>query len=71
MIRSIRSTVLIFSTSLLLTAPTLGATPDEIDELSDPVAKGRAIAEEADRREKGFGDSEATMHMILRNARGQ
>lgn len=36
----------------------------------DPVAKGLAIAEEADRRDLGFGDSQATLTMVLRNAHG-
>ncbi|MEM6455943.1 MAG: outer membrane lipoprotein-sorting protein [Acidobacteriota bacterium] len=37
----------------------------------DPVAKGRAIAEEADRRDAGFVDSEATLTMTLHNAHGE
>ncbi|MEM1181540.1 MAG: outer membrane lipoprotein-sorting protein [Acidobacteriota bacterium] len=37
----------------------------------DPVSKGLAIAEEADRRDQGFGDSQATLTMILRNAHGE
>ena len=35
-----------------------------------PEARGLAIATEADRRDKGFGDSSATMKMILRNRQG-
>ena len=57
--------LIFFSTSAL------GAASNEIDAMVDPVVKGRAIAEEADRRDNGYGDSEARMHMILRNARGQ
>ncbi|MEM8961329.1 MAG: outer membrane lipoprotein-sorting protein [Acidobacteriota bacterium] len=45
------------------------ATESSYDGL-DPVAKGLAIAEEADRRDTGFGDSSATLTMILRNAHG-
>ncbi|GMQ91513.1 MAG: outer membrane lipoprotein-sorting protein [Gammaproteobacteria bacterium] len=37
----------------------------------DPVAKGLAIAKEADRRDTGWGDQQADMQMILRNRRGQ
>ena len=37
----------------------------------DPAAKGLAIAEEADRRDLGFGESEASLKMILRNAHGE
>ncbi len=37
----------------------------------DPVAKGLAIAEETDRRNQGFGDTQASMKMILENAYGE
>ena len=37
----------------------------------DAVAKGLAIAEEADRRDLGFGDSKATLTMTLRNRHGE
>ncbi|MEO1083404.1 MAG: outer membrane lipoprotein-sorting protein [Acidobacteriota bacterium] len=37
----------------------------------DPEAKGLAIAEEADRRDDGFGDSRAKLTMVLRNAHGE
>ncbi len=33
--------------------------------------KGLAIAQEADRRDEGYGDSAATMQMILRNRQGE
>ena len=36
-----------------------------------PEEKGRAIAEEADRRYKGYGDSTAHLRMVLRNRQGQ
>jgi outer membrane lipoprotein-sorting protein len=36
-----------------------------------PEAKGLAIATEADRRNDGFGDTSATMQMILRNRHGE
>ena len=36
-----------------------------------PQEKGRAIAEEADRRYSGYGDSTAHLRMILRNRQGQ
>ncbi len=36
-----------------------------------PEEKGLAIAQEADRRDKGFGNSVANMTMILRNKHGQ
>jgi outer membrane lipoprotein-sorting protein len=37
----------------------------------DPVAKGEAIAREADRRDLGFGDSKTALKMILENRKGQ
>jgi outer membrane lipoprotein-sorting protein len=36
-----------------------------------PEQKGLAIAVEADRRNQGFGDTSATMQMILRNRQGE
>ncbi len=47
--------------SLALPAASLAETPEE---------KGLAIAKEAERRDEGWGDSSATMQMILRNKRG-
>jgi outer membrane lipoprotein-sorting protein len=46
----------------LVAAPALAETPE---------AKGLAIAQEADRRDEGWGDSAATMQMILRNRQGE
>jgi outer membrane lipoprotein-sorting protein len=36
-----------------------------------PEEKGRAIAEELDRRDAGFGDSAAELKMVLSNAQGE
>lgn len=36
-----------------------------------PEDKGRAIAEETDRRDLGWGDTDVVMQMILRNAEGE
>lgn len=36
-----------------------------------PEEKGRAIAEEADRRDEGFSDQTARLEMVLRNRHGQ
>ena len=36
-----------------------------------PEEKGLAIAEEMDRRDRGWGDQSADLAMILRNRRGQ
>lgn len=38
---------------------------------TSPEKKGRAIAEEADRRDEGFGDSVVELTMTLRNAEGR
>lgn len=38
---------------------------------TDDAAKGLAIAEEADRRDDGWGDERATLEMVLRNRQGQ
>ena len=46
----------------LLAMPAFAETPEE---------KGLAIATEADRRGDGYGDSSATMQMILRNRQGE
>ncbi|MGH8482722.1 MAG: outer membrane lipoprotein-sorting protein, partial [Nevskiaceae bacterium] len=46
----------------LLAAPAFAQTPAE---------KGLAIATEADRRNDGFGDTSATLQMILRNRQGE
>jgi len=39
--------------------------------IEDAVAKGEAIAQEWDRRDRGFGDSKATLKMILENRQGK
>jgi outer membrane lipoprotein-sorting protein len=46
----------------LLAMPAFAESPEE---------KGLAIATEADRRNDGYGDSSATMQMILRNRHGE
>lgn len=37
----------------------------------DPVTKGEAIAREADRRDRGYGDSRAVLVMILEDRKGR
>jgi len=46
---------------LLLVQPALAETPEE---------KGLRLAQEADRRDSGWGDESSTMVMVLRNKRG-
>lgn len=47
---------------VLAAVPAAAQTPEE---------KGRAIAEEVDRRDLGWGDSATTLEMILRNSQGE
>jgi hypothetical protein len=57
-----RRPLLLLSLSLALCPPSLRAqTPEE---------KGLAIAREADRRDSGWGDSQAGLRMVLRNRHG-
>ncbi|WP_020591725.1 outer membrane lipoprotein-sorting protein [Kiloniella laminariae] len=60
----------VFSLSLAVFAGSLSSAPALADN-SDPVAKGTAVAEEWDRRDQGFGDSEAIMKMELENRHGE
>lgn len=54
----------------LILALVLGVigTPDA--RADSPEARGLEIAQEADRRDQGYGDSAATMQMVLRNRAG-
>lgn len=52
------------STAALADAPGLPGT-------NDPAARGLAIAEEADKRDRGWGDAKADMKMVLTNASGE
>ncbi len=47
------------------------AYPSVTHAAEDPVAKGRAIARESDRRDLGFGDTKAEMKMILEDRKGR
>lgn len=57
-----KRTVFLLLTLFLIAGAGWAQTPEE---------KGLAIAEEADLRDQGFGDSNASMQMILRNRHGQ
>ncbi|MEH6534629.1 MAG: hypothetical protein V7735_25310, partial [Photobacterium frigidiphilum] len=61
------SIVGVLGASQLLLSPAMAApeekTPEEV--------KGFEIAARSDRSDRGFGDSEAEMTMVLRNAAGQ
>lgn len=59
---------LLIAAPLSITAATASVTlPGE----DDPEARGLAIAQETERRDQGFGDSSATMTMVLTNAYGE
>lgn len=71
--RNIFSAALLFvastiSFSQLLISPALAATTEE---KTPEEVKGFEIAARSDRSDRGFGDSEAEMTMVLRNAAGQ
>lgn len=50
---------------LLVATLTAHAAPE------DPAARGLAIAQEAERRDSGWGDQRASLEMVLRNRQGQ
>ena len=54
--------------ALVLAATALVAAHAAAD--SSPEAKGRAVFEEMDRRDSGFGDSSVSLEMILSNRQG-
>ena len=59
--------------SQLLISPALAGTVEEesVEEKTPEEVKGFEIAARSDRSDRGFGDSEAEMTMVLRNAAGQ
>ncbi len=54
-----------------LTVALLLALPSPIRAVDEAAARGEAIAEEWDRRDRGFHDSRARLRMILENRAGQ
>ena len=59
------------SAVLILVTATLSLLSAPPEAAEDPVAKGKAIAQEWDRRNRGFGDTSASLKMILENRRGR
>ncbi|MCK4951863.1 MAG: outer membrane lipoprotein-sorting protein [Gammaproteobacteria bacterium] len=57
-----RATCLLFALTLITPLHVFAETPEE---------KGLAIAKEVDRRDTGWGDMQAEMHMTLKNRQGQ
>ncbi|MDO8839021.1 MAG: outer membrane lipoprotein-sorting protein [Parvibaculum sp.] len=62
---------LVTAVTALLLPLSASASAEAVALPDDPAAKGLAIAEETDRRNQGFGDTKATMKMILENAYGE
>jgi outer membrane lipoprotein-sorting protein len=60
-----RSLALLASVALLLSGPTLVLAKAAGKVIEDPAEKGLAIAQEADRRDEGFGDSRADLIMLM------
>lgn len=60
----------ILAAFVLALAPGWPAAAQDPGPGADAAERGRAIAEEADRRDRGFGDSRARMEMILVDRRG-
>lgn len=61
---------IVFST--IAAALLFGAPPSHaLDFSPDPAVKGRQITEETERRNKGFGDTQAEITMMLKSATGE
>ena len=60
-----RKRQILFAFALCAGATAATAAPPDLRLSVDPAVKGRQIAEESDRRNLGFGDTQATMKMIL------
>ncbi len=60
-----------FLGTIAVTMTAAGAASAELQFSDDPTVKGRQIAEESDRRDQGFKDSESEMLMILENEYGE
>lgn len=60
-----RSLALLASVALLLSGTTVALAKAAGKVIEDPAEKGLAIAQEADRRDEGFGDSRADLIMLM------
>ncbi len=60
----------IFTLSIISSGPLRAEAPG-LPAPSDPAARGLAIAEESDKRDRGWGDAKADMKMVLTNASGE
>ncbi len=60
----------IFTLSIISAGPLRAEAPG-LPAPSDPAARGLAIAQESDKRDRGWGDAKADMKMVLTNASGE
>ena len=65
-----KTTMIWAAMSAALLATAMIVSPDDLWAQDSEAARGRAIAEEADRRDLGWGDNSSTMRMVLRNRNG-
>ncbi len=65
-----KTTITRTALSAVLMAAAMVAFADDAQTQLSADVQGRAIAEEADRRDYGWGDNSTTMRMVLRNRNG-
>ena len=65
-----KTTMIRAAMSAALMAAAMIASADDVQAQNSAESRGRAIAEEADRRDYGWGDNSTTMRMVLRNRNG-
>lgn len=65
-----KTTMIRAAMSAALTGAAMIASADNVQAQDSGESRGRAIAEEADRRDYGWGDNSTTMRMVLRNRNG-
>ena len=65
-----KTTTIRAAMSAALVTAAMIASADNMQAQDSQASRGRAIAEEADRRDLGWGDNASTMRMVLRNRNG-
>ncbi|MGB0920865.1 MAG: outer membrane lipoprotein-sorting protein [Alphaproteobacteria bacterium] len=64
-------TLIVSAALTALSGAAFAATYEDVKAIADPAEKGRKIADITEAQDAGFGDSEATMKMVLTNKNGQ
>lgn len=64
-------TLIVSAALVALSTTAFAATYEEVSAIADPAAKGRMIADITEAQDAGFGDSEATMKMVLIDSSGK